>query len=123
MDNTQLFFIDILKQIPLQETSLLLIQAPYEELKPIFKKISFKNDGVHEYIKLNRENIEILLFETIFNDFEGYLQNIEVRLGENKFFEGYDCMQYGMFSKNFDLSNDFKQKYISLEMLLISEDW
>jgi hypothetical protein len=121
MDNTQLFFIDTLKLIPLSETSILLVQAPYDELKQIFEKISFKNENGIEFIKLNIKNIKILLFEIIYNDFEGYLQNATITVENKKIFEGYDCMEYGQFSKNFNLPIEFKRTHKG--MIMISEDW
>jgi len=120
---TQQFFIDVLKLFPVEETSVLLIQAPYEELDEIFKKISFKNDDIHQFVKLDRKNIELVLFETIYNDFVGYIQSMEIKIDDRKIFEGYDTMEYGMFSKKFNLPKEFKEKYTKMDMCMISEDW
>ncbi|MEL4309112.1 hypothetical protein [Joostella sp. CR20] len=120
---TQQFFIDVLKLFPVEETSVLLIQAPYEELDEIFKKISFKNDDIHQFVKFDRKNIELVLFETIYNDFVGYIQSIEIKVDDRKIFEGYDTMEYGMFSNKFNLPKEFKEKYTKMDMCMISEDW
>lgn len=120
---TQQFFIDVLKLFPVEETSVLLIQASYEELAEIFKKISFKNDDIHQFVKLDRKNIELILFEAIYNDFVGYMQSMEIKVDDRKIFEGYDAMEYGMFSKKFNLPKEFKEKYTKMDMCMISEDW
>lgn len=120
---TQCFLIDIICLLPKDRAVELLVQAPYDELNHLFKMISFKKDEVYHYIRLNEGNIKTLLYEIIFNDFDGYIQSLEIKVDDCKIFEGYDAMEYGMFSKKFNLSNEFKNKYVPLEMCLISKEW
>ena len=123
MDESQQFFLETLKVIPIKESTILLVQAPYEELLSIFEKISFKNDGIYQHIVLNKENIKSLLYEIIYNEFSGYIQSLEILVDGRKIFEGYDGMEYGEFSKNFKLPEDFEKRYIEKDMCLFSDEW
>lgn len=118
----QNYFIDILKIVPFEE-SIILIQAPYQEVSETMNKISYKNDGVYFYIKLDRDNRAFLLFEIIYNEIEGYIQSLEILVNDKKFFEGYDGMEYGTISKEILLPQEFKRKYIEGDMCTISTEW
>lgn len=118
----QQFFLDIIKLVPF-EKSVLLLQAPYEEILPVIEKIRYRNDGIHDYIKLNAANREILLFEIIHNSIDEYIQSLDILVDGKKIFEGYDGMEYGLISKDVQLSPEFKEKYIDGNMCGVSREW
>ena len=120
---TQQFFIDILKLIPIEKSSI-IIQSPHEEILAVFKKINFKKESdISESINLDKRSREILTAEIIYNDIEEFIHSLEIRVNDKKIFEGYDGMEYGLFSKDFALPKEFKEKYTKLDMCMVSEDW
>ncbi len=121
--DTQQFFIDTLRLIPF-ENATILIQSPHEEVLSVLDKMEFKEEGsAFKSIQLNRRNREIFIFEIVYNGIEEYMQSLEIRIGNTKVFEGYDGMEYGMFSKDFILPEDFKEEYTQKDMCMVSKDW
>jgi len=120
---TQTFFIDVLTLIPIDK-SLILIQSPHDEVLDVLKKMNFKDvDGVFKSIELNKRNREILTDEIIYNNIEEFIHNLEIIVKGEKIFEGYDGMEYGLFSKKYNLPKDFELKYKEKDMYMISKDW
>lgn len=123
MEDNQKFFIDTLGLMPVSKSTVLLVHAPYDDLNVFFEKVSQKKYGVFRHINLIEGNIGILLYEIVFREFCSYIQSLEIVIDGTKIFEGYDGMEYGMFSKEFILPNDFKKEYMENEMCMISIEW
>jgi hypothetical protein len=120
---TQQFFIDILKLIPIEKSSI-IIRSPHEEILFALKAMNLKRENdISEPIVLNKRNREILTAEILYNNIEEFIHSLEIRVDNKKIFEGYDGMEYGMFSKEFNLTKEFKEKYTTMDMCMVSENW
>lgn len=121
LSDTQQYFNDVLELVPL-EGSTLLIQSPDIEVS-VLEKLNYKGRGVCNAIELNKANREVLISEIIYNGIEVYMQSLEIIVKGKLFFEGYDGMDYGTFSKDVQLPPEFIDAYIKGEMGVISEEW
>ena len=119
--DTQQLFIDILRLVPFEAD--LLIQSPHEEVLSVLEDIEHTKGEVFNTIKLSKENRQKLVYEVIYNDIEEYMQSIQIKIGDQLLFEGYDGMEYGTFSKEFHLPPEFLEKYTPKEMVSISNEW
>ncbi len=119
----QLFIIEVFKLVPLNRAEL-LIQSPHLEILDMLRRMNFKEkiEGF-KAIKLNKKNREILTDEIIYNDIHQYIHQLKIFVDGEKIFEGYDGLEYGIFSKKFNIPESFKKRYKSKDMLMISEDW
>jgi hypothetical protein len=77
----------------------------------------------YKKIVLGEANKKKLLMEIKNHNIEEDFQSIEIRINNQILFEGYDCMEYGMVSKNFEIPLWFINKYIKNDMCSISNDW
>ena len=119
--DTQQLFIDILRLMPFEAD--LLIQSPHEEVLSVLEDIEHTKDGVFNTIRLSRENRQRLVYEVIYNDIEEYMQSIQIKIGDQLLFEGYDGLEYGTFSREFQLPTEFLEEYTPKEMVSISNEW
>lgn len=122
MTETQQFILEILEFIPVDE-SVLIVQSPHEEVLSVLRVIVDNKKNDFETIKFSKKNRKILIEEIKDNGIEEYIHRLEVLIKDKKIFEGYDGMEYGMFSKEFNLPKEFKEKYTKMDMCMISEDW
>lgn len=118
---TQQLFIDILRLMPFEAD--LLIQSPHEEVLSVLENIEHTKSEVFNTIRLSRENRQKLVYEIIYNDIEEYMQSIQIKIGDQLLFEGYDGLEYGTFSREFQLPTEFLEKYTPKEMISISNEW
>jgi len=122
MTETQQFILEILEFIPVDE-SVLIVQSPHEEVLSVLRIIVDNKKNDFETIKFSKKNRKILIEEIKDNGIEEYIHRLEVLIKDKKVFEGYDGMEYAMFSKEFNLPKEFKEKYTKMDMCMISEDW
>jgi hypothetical protein len=119
--DTQQLFIDILRLMPFEAD--LLIQSPHEEVLSVLEDIEHTKGEVFNTVRLSRENRQKLIYEVIYNDIEEYMQSIQIKIGDQLLFEGYDGLEYGTFSREFQLPSEFLEEYTPKKMVSISNEW
>lgn len=121
MDETQEYFIDILKLAPINSDCY--VQSPHDEILNVLNNLGAKNEPVYKVIKLTDENKEKLIQATFHKHIEEFIQSMEIRFNDKLFFEGYDGMEYGTISNTITLPGWFLDKYVRAEMCNISNEW
>lgn len=121
MTETQKFFIDVLKLMPIDIS--LYIQSPHEEVLGVLNEIGCTQEDVYHVVSMNDEVLGFLIEKVIEGSIEEFIHSIQIKKGNELLFEGYDGLEYGVFSKEITIPNDFKRTYEANGMLLISNEW
>lgn len=121
MTDTQKFFIDVLKLMP-SDISL-YIQSPHEEVTEVLNEIGCTQENVYKVVSLNEESLAFLIASVLQGSIEEYIHCIQIKQENNLLFEGYDGLEYGVFSKEIVIPDDFKETHEANEMFLVSNEW
>ncbi len=120
MKQNGLFFLDILSIVPPKGTRC-FIQAPgIEGLSTVLSKT---DDPAIMVMDCNKSTIEILKNKIIYSNIQDNIMYISIKNNDITLFEGYDGVEYGIFSKNVIIPQWFRNKYKPNGWYEISDDW
>lgn len=121
MNDNITFFIDTLNILPLNTECL--IQAP--SLDNIFFLSLMSETDYNYYKSIHLDNEHKMEIINILKKYPiiDYFQKIEIRDNKSLLFEGFDGLDFGIFSKNINIPDWFRNKYSQDEMYIISSDW
>ncbi len=113
------FFIDVILFMPYNVDCY--IQAPDLDIDLIRNLIVSCNIPYYERVKLTpNSKAQIINLESQFQ-ISQWIQSMEIRKDSELLFEGYDSVNYGLFSKNITIPYWFKNKHIN--DFSISHNW
>lgn len=119
-DNSSLL-ISVLKILPKEIDCY--IQAPSLEDETILSMMSETEYPYYKLIKVNNLNKEIFINHLNIHSVIEYIQNIELKNGNEILFQGFDGVEFGIISKFIRIPEWFKEKYINTGDCNISNDW
>lgn len=114
------FFIDVLNIF--SDPIDCFIQAPSLEdnvIEEMFQDSEFKH---YKLLKIDNNNKEKIVLQEIETLFSIYIQKIEIKRDNILMFEGFDGVEFGIFSKTLILPDWFLSKYVP-ETCEISTKW
>jgi hypothetical protein len=121
MDETQKYFIDVLKIVP--TNSFIYIQSPHNEILSVLNSMKPRKDGVYTVVQLTNQNRDLLIEATKEKHIQDFIHSLEIRFEDKLIFEGWDGMDYGEISKTIPLTQEFMKNYIEGQMCIISSSW
>ena len=120
MKQNGLFFLDILSIVPLKDTRC-FIQAPgIEGLSSVLSKT---DDPAIMVMDCNKSTIEIIKNKIIYSNIQDNIMYISIKNNDITLYEGYDGVEYGVFSKNINIPQWFRDKYKPSGWYEISDEW
>ncbi len=120
MKQNGLFFLDILS-IALENSMACYIQAP--DLEETSLVLSRTNDPALRRIEVGATNMDMIEKEVQFNNIQDFMTYIVIKNNTSIIFEGYDGLNFGIFSKYFCIPDWFRKKYEHLDIYGISSEW
>ena len=121
MTKEQSFLIDIIEIMTLD--SILFIQAPSLEFKPVIDLMKETNFEYYKLIYLNDANKKVLIDAIISDNIQDSIHSLEIRKDNCLLFEAFDRMEYGEISNQITLPRKFVENYIEEKMCIISKTW
>ena len=100
-----------------------LIQAPALEDIAIKDLMSSSDWPYYQLIKVTQNNKADLINVFSHNHSIQYFNNVQLIVGSNLLFEGFDGIEYGQISKNIVLPEWFVERYIATGACLLSTEW
>ena len=119
MKNQNEFFLDIIHMFSAGCDCYL--QAPDLDKNLIQELLDDCSIPYYVKIRLADENISKLMDLESHCHISQWIQSMEIRKDEKLLFEGYDSIEYGLFSKEITMPNWFRSKHE--EDFGISPDW
>ena len=113
------FFIDIFQILPADCDCY--VQVPDLDKNLIQELLDDCSIPYYVKIRLGVENTSKFMDLESHCHISQWIQNMEIRKDEKLLFEGYDSIEYGVFSKNMIIPDWFKNKHV--EDYGISSDW
>lgn len=114
------FFLDLLSIIPLDGT-VCCIQAP--DIEGLSSVLSETDDPTLMLLKTDSHSREIIKKAVQQNNIQDYMQYIIFTDNGRTIFEGYDGLEYGIFSNSFDIPHWFAERYEQKDIYGISTMW
>ena len=122
MNTNGLFFLDILSIMPRNDT-MFYIQASDVFQDGFLSIVSETDDPALLQVKYNEATQEVLKEMISNNDINDYFEYIAMVNDGRTLFEGYDGVDFGLFSKDFNIPIWFSDKYKRGDKYEISVDW
>lgn len=113
------FLLDLLSIMP-KDGTLCYIQAPDLEESLM---LSRTDDPTLMLMRCDNDSLERLKSKITLEDIQDLIMYISIRNNGTTFFEGYDGIEYGVFSKHFHIPHWFREKYEHVNRYGISTEW
>lgn len=122
MKTDGLFFLDVLSIMP-ENNTYLYIQASDAISEKFLLLTSATDEPALRQAKCDKKTKKVLEDEVSNNDITDFFQYISIKHNGKTIFEGFDGLEYGVFSKDFIIPNWFCMKYEQDDRYTTSLDW
>ena len=119
MKQNGLFFLDVLSIMP-KDGTLCYIQAPDLEDSLVMQKT---DDPTLMLMRFDNDSLDKIKIKIMLDDIQDFIMYISIRNNGIIYFEGYDGIEFGIFSKFFHIPRWFIKKYKQENRYGISTDW
>lgn len=114
------FLLDLLSMVS-SDNIVCYIQAP--DIENLYSILSISDDPALMLMKTDAISLKIIEEEIKLNNIQDYIQYITFIKGNNVIYEGYDGLEYGIFSKYFNIPHWFIEKYEKYDCYGIATTW
>jgi hypothetical protein len=121
MSESKKMLIDLINELP--NEAHCYIQAPSLEDEATLSLMQESEYDYFRLIYLNEYNKEKFIERIKEASVNAYIQHIEIRFNNKLLFEGYDGVEYGIFSKEYSLPQTFIEQYFNKGFYNVSVNW